>query len=195
MVSPILYRGSTELARVMADFRDEGMAVLTSVIDTALAETLASRAVEAADHSGILRDGESSQGGQSLSEILDGYVVTRDFPELVGIYNTCRWVAANIVGEMVIVSPFARSAINVKVYRKPEAGQGWHYDSNPLSGLLYLTSGGQPTEFKTADGRLIHIVPEAGALAIFRGRDILHRVPQGAELRVTCPLNYYYPGD
>ena len=185
----------------MPDFRryDEEFACLQvtqipDLMQLELARKLADRALTVVDVHGILRDGQASQGGRSHYEILDGLVVERYFPELTGWCHAVRWLAQQIVGAEVILSPYPRSAINVSIYRRVDSSQGWHYDTNPVSALLYLTDGGQPTEFAMNDS-LFRLYPRTGSLALFRGRHLLHRVPPGPQLRITCPINLYHPND
>lgn len=175
-------------------FRDGGIVRISNFVDARTAGLLAARALQLADVHAIKRDGYPSRGGRALHEILDGNVVQAHFPEVSGIYARARALAEDIVGRPVILSPYLRSGVNIRIYRQSESEDGWHFDTNPLSGLLYLTSGGQPTQFKTDDG-FLDIYPSTGLFLLFDGRSLLHHVPKGGELRITCPLNLYYPDD
>jgi hypothetical protein len=187
--------GNGALESLQAAFQQGDVIQITDFIDGALAETLASRAVEMVDGHGIKRDGYPKRGGRSLHAILDGFVVDKHFRELAEIYDRARALAEAVVQKDVVLSPHQRSGVNIRVYRGAESEDGWHYDSNPLSALLYLTNGGQPTQFQVTESSLMDIYPRAGTLLLFEGRSKLHHVPKGSELRVTCPLNLYYVTD
>lgn len=92
----------------------------------------------------------------------------------------------------VIPSPYYESSMTLKAFH-PLDRQGWHYDTNPVTALLYLTDcEGGYTEF--TDGT--RLAPAAGRLALFDGRNYLHRaavVRTGT--KVTIPLNYYLIND
>jgi hypothetical protein len=176
-------------------FAAGGVVQIPEFVEPKLVDLLALRTLELADTHGLRRDGYPSRGGRALLEILDGFVVQEHFPELTQLYSDVRALAEIIVKAPVVLSPYPRSGINIRVYRQAGSGDGWHYDSNPLSGLLYLTTGGQPTQFKITDTTSLDIYPVAGLLLLFDGRRTLHYVPTGNQLRITCPLNLYYPHD
>jgi hypothetical protein len=184
-----------DLAHLQDVFAQGGIVRLPDFISQELAAELAERALGLANSHGIARDGYPKRGGRSLHDILDGMVIQEQFPELEAIYSRARDVAERIVRTPVILSPYARSGVNIRVYRQVESEDGWHYDSNPLSALLYLTSGGSPTQFQISDDTLLDIYPASGLLLLFNGRKLLHHVPKGDQLRITCPLNLYYPDD
>lgn len=176
-------------------FRSGGIVTINDFLSRQAATELVQKVLMVVDANGIKRDGYPRHGGRALHEILDGLVVQEQFPGLMDLYSEVRAIAEGIVEKTVILSPYPRSGVNIRVYRQPESEDGWHYDSNPLSALLYLTDGGQPTQFKMPTGGLCDIFPTAGLLLLFDGRSLLHRVPKGDHLRVTCPFNLYYPDD
>jgi len=176
-------------------FRDGRIVRIAGFLPPETADQLAERALQLVDKHGLKRDGYPSRGGRSLHDILDGHVVQQHFPELVELYSSVRALAEEIVQKPVILSPYLRSGVNIRVYRYTESEDGWHYDTNPVSALLYLTAGGQPTQFIMPDDKLLDIYPSRGLLLLFNGRNLLHHVPKGDQLRITCPLNLYYPDD
>jgi len=171
------------------------MVCIKEAMSSTLAADLHRRSLELAGTHGARRDGMSSGGGRSIYDVLDGFVVNKFLPELIGWYEATRWFLEELVGRDVILSPFPRSAVNVNVYRPPLTGVGWHFDTNPLSVLLYLSEGNSPTEFQLADDRVLNVTPHLGDMLVFLGRKIRHQVPLGSGLRITCPLNYYHPDD
>lgn len=191
-----------QMNNLRAGYESEGIAIIDGTMSDRLARDLADRALEFAHQQGYRRDGVASGGGRSIYLVLDGLQVEKHFPELTGYYEAVRPLVEAVTSRVTILSPYPRSAANVKVYAMSDSGQGWHFDSNPVSGLLYLTEGGQPTRLCPAGitdhascEQFREIYPKRGRLAIFRGRELLHCVPSGRELRVTCPLNYYFPED
>jgi hypothetical protein len=176
-------------------FRNGGLLQIPNFIDPTLAGELAERALRLVDAHAIQRDAYTRHGGRALHEILDGFAVQEHFPELLVAYAKARETAEDVAGEPVILSPYPRSGVNLRVYRHTNSSDGWHYDSNPVSALLYLTSGGQPTRFKVSEDELLDVCPSTGLLLLFKGRTLLHHVPTGDQLRITCPFNLYYPHD
>ncbi|MER7283922.1 2OG-Fe(II) oxygenase [Dactylosporangium sp. NPDC000244] len=96
-----------------------------------------------------------------------------------------------------------RSAINVNVLRTGN-GYEWHVDSNPLTGLLFVTDqpaeGGGELVFRadpvTSPGEdwELAVRPRAGELLLFDARRAAHAVMpvRGAADRVSVPMNFYY---
>jgi hypothetical protein len=176
-------------------FREGRIVRITDFASPEISQQLVHRALRLVDSRGLKRDGYPSRGGRSLHEILDGFVVQECFPELLDLYSKARGLAEQIVEKPVLLSPHVRSGVNIRVYRYADSEDGWHYDTNPLSALLYLTEGGEPTQFRMPDETLLNIYPSPGLLTLFNGRNLLHHVPRGGQLRITCPFNLYYPDD
>lgn len=95
-------------------------------------------------------------------------------------------------------SPYERSAYYAKVYKAGCLGQGWHYDTNSYSGILYLSdSDGDDgaTEILARDGSTELVPPRAGRLLLLDGRRCWHRATRVARgNKVTILLNYYDTG-
>lgn len=130
--------------------------------------------------------------------LLDGDAVRRVLPELFGWYHGIRWWAEDVTERSVIVSPYSRSSVNVKLYSGGDA-QDWHYDSNALTALLYLTATDPDTatQFRPFPDVIRHMEAAPGDLLLMKGREVLHRVPSlpDGTFRITCPLNLYYSDD
>jgi hypothetical protein len=76
------------------------------------------------------------------------------------------------------------------------AGNEWHRDANPVSGLFFATSlepgeGGE-LQFRSSDGRFCEIRPRAGLFVCFDG-SCEHQVAplQTATRRLSFPMTYY----
>lgn len=93
-----------------------------------------------------------------------------------------------------IESPYVRSKFSAKVY--PEGGeQGWHYDSNPITFLLYLSEGeGGETEFMPGP-QTFTLVPKKGRAVMFEGRTLWHRSKPTKSEKISCSWNFYRTGD
>lgn len=183
-----------ELKRYQEVFRRGGVVEVRGFVEPEESVRFAERALGLAANYGIQRDNDCRLGGRSRHGILDGITVQEQFPELLEVYARARDLAERVIGRPVILSPYIRSGINIRIYGLGSE-DGWHYDSNPVSALVYFTDGGQPTEFKTGADDVLRIYPARGLLLLFDGRKLLHHVPKGDELRVSCPLNLYYPDD
>lgn len=139
-------------------------------------------------------------GGAYRHVQIDRYGVERNAPELVGLYHGLRMTLEAITGGEVLESPWLRSSVNVKVLLDAGDGQGWHYDTNSLTALLYLTDTTEETGTRVMLGEdadtMAAVVARAGDLLVMDGRHLWHRVPEHpGGTRITCPLNYYLPGD
>ncbi len=111
-------------------------------------------------------------------------------PTYIGnLYESVRVHATMATGVQLLESPFHRSSVSMKRFA---AGglQGWHYDTNSMTALLYLTScGGGETRFTAPEKQ---IEPVAGRLAVFDGENWLHeaeRVRSG--IKLTMSFNLY----
>ncbi|MGW8182251.1 MAG: hypothetical protein ACWGQW_26275 [bacterium] len=143
----------------------------------------------------IHNDAIGSMGERGNYLVADG---PTSFSRLVGleaVYGYCQKIVSNIVGRDVISSPYPLSIVNVKIYEE-DGCQGAHYDSQPITCLLFVTEGA-PLEIQYLNGSWHKIAPVPGAIAIFQGRQMLHRVPPGSpdQYRVTIPMNYYFEDD
>jgi hypothetical protein len=138
--------------------------------------------------------------------VVTGKVVVHELPWLSAFYHERVLTLANNLelGEFV-ASPDVRSAVNVNIL-PPGSGYEWHVDSNPLTGLLFVTgqsdvTGGElvfrpdPLSRAGEDWELT-IRPEAGVLLLFDAREAAHAVQpvHGTVDRISVPMNFYYAG-
>lgn len=74
--------------------------------------------------------------------------------------------------------------------------QGWHFDSNEITGVLYLTST-EKTGFTEIDplnsNSFVKVFPKAGSLLLLQGRECWHRASPVAdgEEKVICTFNFF----
>lgn len=142
----------------------------------------------------IQRDSVGGLGDHAHFDVLDGPRTRAVAPALFGFYELAVPVVSRIVGREVIVSPYARSGVNIRRYRTGDA-EGLHCDTQPISVLMFLTEGA-PLEIETKWGDAL-IDPIPNRVAVFHGREMPHRVraPEGEQCRIVAPLNYYFPDD
>jgi hypothetical protein len=138
------------------------------------------------------------EGGAYRHALLEGETVRRCLPELYGFYLGLPLSVEAIVCRPIVLSPYPRSAVNVKFYEAPGGEQGWHRDTNAVTALLYLTDDGHPTVVENLRGEVEDIGHQPGDLLLMQGRRCRHHVPPmspGTPARLTVPLNLYHPDD
>lgn len=182
-------------------FQKQGLVVIPEVISREQAADWARRAIIDSHRAHrIDREDETGADGRTMRHhfVLDALQVQAIIPELWDFYQKLPAFVAPIVGREVILSPYERSAVNVKVYA-PGDDHGWHYDTNALTALLYLTETDSETgTLVELDGETFPLIAKPGDLLVMNGREINHKVravPEHAPTRVTVPLNLYYPDD
>jgi 2OG-Fe(II) oxygenase superfamily len=151
-----------------------------------------------------LLDGKSSTSREPIgSEVVEvfvvpGDVISVDLPWLYDLYTSalCK-LASEAAGHQVYASQDLVSSININVLRGMGSRYEWHVDSNPLTGILYVTShlsseDGGELLFKRGDEQ-IAVHPKSGTFIAFDAREIPHTVlPLKKEgVRISIPMNYY----
>lgn len=136
--------------------------------------------------------------------VVQGTMVAEELAWLVDFYRGVVLDLTNglSLGEFVC-SDDLRSAVNVNMV-PPGSGYEWHVDTNPMTGLLFVTdhpagSGGElvfrpdPVTRPHEQWELL-IHPRPGDLLLFDAREAAHHVRPvlGQEERVTVPMNLYF---
>jgi hypothetical protein len=190
-----------------AAYHHRGWTVLPQALPPDEADRLAEEAFELftgrgpdvrLDSEGTGRKEAFDEGGAYRHLLLDGLTVRASLPELWGFYLALPLAAAPIVCREIVLSPYPRSAVNVKLYEAPGGTQGWHRDTNAVTALLYLTDDAHPTVVENLLGVEEEIEHRPGDLLLMQGRRCRHHVPsmpEGAPARITVPLNLYHPDD
>jgi hypothetical protein len=149
----------------------------------------------------VERDREDWPNGEERNyDVVDGITIREQMPSLYGFYSATATVVSLILGREVVVSPYAISAVNLNIMRAPRSAQGWHPDTNGITGLIYLTTHIDEglLEIRCLDGVQRVVKPRAGALLVMLGRQVPHRVTEynnADSPRIAVPLNYYEPDD
>ena len=146
------------------------------------------------------------EGGAYLHYIYKGPDVRQSFPELMGLYYGLAPFISLIVSAPVVTSPYADSDVNIKYYPRGGGTIGWHFDTNGITVLLYLTTNSEGAlqleiERKRPDRRPLRTEQKrhlcsAGELLIMNGRNVRHRSePVQTESKAVVVLNYYQGGE
>lgn len=162
-------------------------------------------AIKLVDHRGLGTDAVSDLGGRYLHHIFEGQDVRKHLPEITAVYHAVLPLVAAVTSQDVVLSPYDRSDVNIKVYPAGGGTLGEHYDTNGVTVLLFLTTNREaPLRMQVprshpAKGEWIErrdIYARAGSLLIMKGRDVLHDCePTESEQKVSVVLNYYVRGD
>src|SRR5262249_34000202 len=95
------------------------------------------------------------------------------------------------------------SDMNFLVYDRTGQTIGVHRDTNPLSVVVYLTTGREGATRcrllkRRCDerARYVDVFPEEGNVLVMQGRKVLHKgLPVVSETKVVAVWNYYYKAD
>jgi hypothetical protein len=153
---------------------------------------------------------ERDRDAQLKTLAVNGRELRQHLPWLAELYeHEFRDLAQRCVSELVTVASDPRYGVVINIKQGNDMHYECHIDSNPLEGLLYVTShprgkGGElvvsnrgdvPT-IEAVDDDCTVIYPMTGHLIFFNGSNHSHYVrplvdPSG--LRVVVAMNYYTP--
>lgn len=153
------------------------------------------RRIDVEDSKGEVADGI---GGRLKYDLIDGNECEEAVPSMIDVYRILPPLLSMVTHQDVVVSPYPRSKVCGKRYPAGGGQQGWHFDTNGITVVVYLsTNEDGPTIIRPLDGTLEqHVFPKAGSMLLMRGREVWHcggRV--NAEDKVISPWNYYIAGD
>jgi hypothetical protein len=143
-------------------------------------------------------------------QTVGGLAIRRSLPWLYDLYRGLFLeLACSCFGESVMIAKDDRYAINLNIQQGIKMRYECHVDSNPVEGLLYVTShlpgdGGElvvsnvsaavgPAEI---DQNCTRILPTRGDLIFFDARQHPHYVTaltSPGACRVAVAMNYYTP--
>lgn len=198
--------GGPELLILSADERAElhrtGLVVIPGRFDGShqldAARRVAAQGERVARDAGEPLPGLLDGGGAYSYRAADADAVEEGLPDFAAWYRAQPVALTSAFGRDVVVSPYPRSAFTLKLYG-PGDQQGWHYDTNPVTVLLWLTSSPPEGALEVRDrtGEVRRVAPRAGSILLMWGRELWHRVlpqPERAE-RIMVALNYYFADD
>ena len=186
-------------------FKETGIVQLRNVLPKASALKLAKTFIDSSEganvyvpEKGRTAHSELNAGqGDNKHVAFDRFLTDKIAPELGAIYRSKAPLLSSIVGNEVLTSPYERSAYYIKLYNPPDSQQGWHFDTNSLTVVFYLTDNPDDgfTEIVNKNDETILIPPEAGTILLFDGHSLLHRSQAVCSThKVTCIMDYFYPG-
>ncbi len=132
--------------------------------------------------------------------VVEGDTIAEKLPWLHKLYQTqfLEFANTNFNGEYDFAENI-KSGTNINLLKGKNARYEWHVDSNPLTGVLFVTThnenDGGELIFKLPNETLT-IYPKSGMLILFDARQIPHTVLplQKEGIRISVPLNYYDKG-
>ena len=135
-------------------------------------------------------------GGHLCYDVGDASWCDRRLPGIQDGYLRVRSLGEALAGPLDL-SPLGRSRYVVKLYPAPEGEQGWHFDTNGVTALLYLsTNMDGTTRIQGLDGLEYTIFPRTGDLLFLQGRVCWHRAdPVHEGVKIVIPFNLYLPGE
>lgn len=167
-----------------------------SLFDRALGRAGAAplRSVDVVDPAGEARAGV---GGRLRYDVGDADWCDANVPGIGLFYARAAELATRAAGEGVVTSPHGRSRYVFKLYPAGCGAQGWHYDTNGVTALLYLTDNEEGcTRVVGLDGEVYTVFPRAGDMLLMQGRRCWHRPdPVITEVKAVVPFNLYIAGD
>jgi hypothetical protein len=94
-----------------------------------------------------------------------------------------------------------RYGVNINKLTGPGARYEWHVDSNPVTGVLFVTShppdeGGELL-LRHGGEEEVRISPVSGHFFVFPAAEVPHAVApmKGATVRITVPMSYFRNGE
>lgn len=133
-------------------------------------------------------------------DVVFGDVISKKISWLEVLYkNQLKDFASKVSGVSMTHSDLLKHSININTLTGEGARYEWHVDSNPVTGLLFVTThnkgeGGELV-FRTKS-RDIVVYPKAGVFIAFDARDIAHTVMplKNNNKRISVPMNFYVKG-
>jgi hypothetical protein len=130
--------------------------------------------------------------------VADGCAIKMHLPWLWNLYNgVLKEFCATSFRKPIFVANLLHTTININQLMGRGAQCEWHVDSNPVTGVLFVTDSDQglggSLVFKDDLGRRAVVRPKAGMFVCFDARQIPHRVSplrRDGE-RISLPMNYY----
>lgn len=196
-----------------SDYHHDFVTVISHLLPREICAELRERVNDIIDKGLVTPDDSQDAGNSPVSDMGVGhfhYVFKGDdirnyLPGLKAVYHALLPLVSMVTRSDVIVSPYPRSDINIKVY-PPGSDAGGLYDTNGIAVLLFLTTNKEaplriqiprsdPSEKEGWIERK-NIYAEEGSILIMRAREILHDCePTITEQKMMIVLNFYKRDD
>lgn len=144
------------------------------------------------------REPENSKGATVF--VVEGNIIFDKLNWLHNLYeNELLELANNNFNNSYEISKGIANSININLLKGINARYEWHVDTNPLTGILYVTdhneSDGGELIFKLPN-ETVTVHPKKGLFILFDAREILHSVQPLTHnsFRISIPMNYYLKG-
>jgi hypothetical protein len=148
------------------------------------------------------RQRELGSAAEFVVGVVQGKVVASELPWLVDFYQGQVLDLANsLCMGAFLCSDDVRSSVNINLV-PPGSGYEWHVDTNPLTGLLFVTDHLEGGELVFRPDPVIRpdewwelvVRPRSGDLLLFDAREAAHHVRPvfGPAERVSVPMNFYF---
>jgi hypothetical protein len=192
--------------QLAVDYRSTGVAVIPGVLPEAVCSTIVERV-------GMLMTGNVSlwldrkaqdygvSGSVLRHGLIDGVAVRESLLEIQTLYHALHPLAAAITAQPIVSGLYPLSDINVVIYER-DSVKGPHFDTVPISMVLFLTSHPRETDegalcYESLTGDVIEYFPRAGDICLFQGRKVRHWVKPLTEsaIRIVVNANYYTADD
>ncbi len=138
-------------------------------------------------------------------QVITGDVIQHEWPEMFSLYTSpalLQWLQALTQEAQIYNSPNTLSAININLMSDHGDIYRWHFDAEPYTTLLFLTSAGEQAggdlRISTQpDGKepqhpfsFEEIKPKAGTMVVMDGTKCYHHVTSLLRpwLRVSVPM-------
>lgn len=134
-------------------------------------------------------------------EVVPGDVIRNRLGWLYELYaGELLHLAAEAIGMELTVSESVRYGVNINRLTGSGARYEWHVDSNPVTGILFVTTlspdeGGELV--LSLAGEEVRISPVAGQFFVFSAGDVPHSVAplKRDTIRVSIPMSYFRQGE
>lgn len=123
--------------------------------------------------------------------IVSGEVAQEKLPWLWDLYaGRLRRFVEICIDAPVYVQNLTPAALTINVLSGADARYEWHVDTNPVTGILYLSEAqGGRLVFR---GSSAYVRPRVGRFICFRTAGVEHRVtPLAGGIRISVPMNYF----
>lgn len=141
---------------------------------------------------------ERRSNHQMRVRVADGPAVKEHLPWLWDLYATyLKEVSASWFGRPLYTANRIHTTVNINHLAGRGARYEWHVDSNPVTGLLFVTDApigfGGSLVFQPNNMTRSIVRPKAGTFICFDAREIPHCVtPLRTDgIRISVPMNYY----
>lgn len=193
------------MLQYQADYERAGFTVLRDMISIPTAdrwraafesafESGHGHSVDVADERG---ETASGIGGRLRYDLLDGIQCERLLPDMIQRYEQLTSTLSIITRQKIIVSPYPRSKVCGKGYPVNGGQQGWHFDTNGVTVIVYLTSNADgQTVMISLDEENVSVAPRSGSILLMQGRKVWHcGAPVKEKPKLISCWNYYVDGD